>query len=241
MEQKQSQQLSNSNSAATPGGWVGRLLEKPLFWVFFVSLSFGIPIYRSVTIPQKAPLPVLAKIPDFQLSTQDNKVVGLKDFLGSVLIVNFIFTSCPNTCPLLTQQMKKIEDRVSSARTNVKLVSISVDPQTDTPTVLKAYGEKYRADFKQWTFLTGPLKDIEKVVVEGFKIGLDRQVAPTTTATTTTSTATTLMDITHGEHFVIVDQAGQIRAFVRADNNDQINEIVRKVAILMNTPPPRAR
>jgi len=221
----------NSKNARGPGGRFGKLVESPLFWVIFVALSFGVPIYRSLTIPKKAPLPVLGTLPNFELQNQEGRTVKFRDYQGAVKVVNFIFTSCPNSCPLLTQQMKKIQERMSSARTNVHLMSISVDPETDTPAVLKEYGAKYNADFKQWSFLTGQLESIEKVVVGGFKIAMAKEKPAKPDATST------LMDITHGEHFVIVDQLGQIRAYTRADNNEQINEIVRKVAILMNSSP----
>lgn len=218
----------------------GRIFESPFFWGFFFLLAFGVPLYRSLIRPAPAVLPVLAKLPDFSLRDQDDQPVNLEKLRGSVLIVNFIYTSCPDTCPLLTQQMRKIQDRVKSAEQEIRLISISVDPKTDSPAALKKFSEPYRPHYRQWSFLTGDLIEVQKVVVDGFKIGLDRGAAPaahTASKMTESEAMSQMLEITHGEHFVIVDQIGQIRAYQRANNESDINELVRKVAVLVNTRP----
>ncbi len=219
-----------------------RILEKPLFWVVFVALAFGVPLYRSMI--RKAPdsLPILGQLQNFELTNQEGKRVSLaKNYLGTVMVVNFVFTSCPVTCPLLSAQMKKIQERVRRARGGIQLLSISVDPETDTPAVLKKYATRYGADPIVWSFLTGPLEQIQDVVVKSFKVALDFSSKTGKGLPANTEAPSELMDITHGEHFVIVDQAGQIRDYQRANNDSEINEIVRKVAILMNSNPASQR
>ena len=204
-----------------------RMIESPLFWMLFVTLAFGIPLYQSFKRPQPAQPAVLSQLSDFELTNQDGRTVKAEDLKGSVLVVNFIFTSCADTCPRLTAQMAKIQSRLMGVGPAIRLLSISVDPRTDTPAVLKEYGERYHADFKIWQFLTGPLESIQKVVVEGFKIAAVQEK----------SQMTNLMEITHGEHFVIVDQLGQIRSYLQGSNDAEINQIVRTVAILANSNP----
>lgn len=241
--QNETESKTKLNSARGRG--LSRIFESPFFWSLFIALAFGVPLYRSLIRPTPAVLPVLAKLPAFTLQDQDNQVVNLEKLRGSVLIVNFIYTSCPDTCPLLTQQMRKIQDRVKSAEQEIRLLSISVDPKTDTPAVLKKFAEPYRPHYRQWSFLTGDLNEVQRVVVDGFKIGLDREAAPAKPAAqmTESDAMSQMLEITHGEHFVIVDQIGQIRAYQRANNESDINELVRKVAILVNTRPlaPAAR
>ena len=192
--------------------------------MLFVVFAFGLPIFRSVTRDAPKPLPVLAQVGDFTLTNQDGKVAHWSDYRGSVLVVNFIFTTCPNICPLMSMQMAKLQSRLIRSYPAIRLVSISVDPSTDTPDVLKAYGEKYRAEPRLWTFLTGPLDEIQKVVVKGFQMSRVVDGAD----------ESNLMSITHGENFIIVDQLGQIRAYRQANNEQDLNSIMRDVAFLAN-------
>jgi protein SCO1/2 len=226
------------------------IFEKPLVWIAIVLVLFAIPLYFSFTRPQPEIPPVLGEIPNFKLTNQDGREVTYNsEFRGSVLLVNFIFTTCPDVCPLLTKQMEKIQSRLQSAAPIIRLVSISVDPETDTPEVLKAYGEKYGARFKSWSFLTGDLMQIYDTVVGGFKVAMDNpKVDPSKKPQPVVADAQgnppskddmtyDLIEITHGEHFVMVDQAGQIRAYMQAHNDEQINQIVRTLGILANTNP----
>jgi protein SCO1/2 len=211
----------------------GGIIESPFFWIFFVALAFGVPLFRSLSQKQPEIPPVLGQVENFSLVNQNNKSVQFTDFAGSVVVANFIFTSCPDTCPMLTKQMAKLQSRLMGVGPAVKLLSISVDPKTDTPDVLKAYAEKYKADHKIWHFLTGPMDNIQKAVVDGFKVAFENPGAQNPAEK---GAELTLMEITHGEHFVIVDQKGQIRAYKHARTTEELNEIVRLVAILANLP-----
>jgi protein SCO1/2 len=97
--------------------------------------------------------------------------------------------------------MSEVQDHYSK-EADVRLVSFSVDPGTDTPPVLAAYGARFGADPARWFFLTGPMDTVKSVVVDSFKMVLERIESPTEPAT-----------ILHGERFVVVDRLGRIRAY----------------------------
>lgn len=208
----------------------GRVLKNPVLWLFLVAIAVALPLARSFLQPKVELPPVLYQLPDFNLTDQEGHPTTLKSFQGSVLVANFIFTSCQGACPLLTAQMAKVQSHIAGLSAAIRLVSISVDPENDTPKVLKAYGEKYKADFKTWSFLTGSIGDIKTVVVDGFKLALERSGK-------SSDASVEFSDITHGEYFVIVDQLGRIRAFKPATNNQEINNIIQTVAIVANTNP----
>jgi protein SCO1/2 len=110
-------------------------------------------------------LPTIGPAPDFALTSQDNQPVTLQDFRGKVVAVTFIYTSCPDTCPLLTMKMAQVQDDLGPRfGTKVAFVSITVDPERDTPEALKDYAEAFDADPAGWAFLTGPPAVIRDVV-----------------------------------------------------------------------------
>jgi protein SCO1/2 len=109
-------------------------------------------------------LPKIKPAPEFTLTNQDGKRLTFKDLRGKVLAVTFIFASCADTCPLLTAKMVDIQNRLGSEfGPRVYFVSITVDPQHDTPDVLKRYAEAYKANLAGWTFLTGTPAEIQDV------------------------------------------------------------------------------
>lgn len=111
-----------------------------------------------------ARLPVIGPAPDFALTSQDGAAVSLADFRGRAVAVTFIFTTCADTCPLLTAKMAGVQDALGGAfGTTVAFVSITVDPAHDTPAVLKSYAADFGADPAGWTFLTGPEAAIRDV------------------------------------------------------------------------------
>jgi protein SCO1/2 len=102
--------------------------------------------------------------PEFTLTTQDRKRLALKDLRGKVLAITFIFASCVDTCPLLTAKMAGIQNRLGSDfGPRVFFVSITVDPERDTPAVLKRYADAHNANPVSWAFLTGTQAEIRAV------------------------------------------------------------------------------
>jgi protein SCO1 len=101
-------------------------------------------------------LPTLAAAPEFALTSQDGGEVTLASLRGKVIAVTFIYTSCPDVCPLLTDKMARIQDELGSDfGSKVAFVSITTDPERDTPEVLKEYAEAFEANLAGWSFLTG--------------------------------------------------------------------------------------
>jgi protein SCO1 len=111
-------------------------------------------------VPQQAfqqqPLPKIAPAPEFSLTSQDGRQVTLADFRGRVVAVTFIYTSCTTTCPVLTPTMSFVQDQLGpNFGTKIAFVSITVDPERDTPEVLKEYAQAFGANLAGWAFLTG--------------------------------------------------------------------------------------
>ncbi|MCE9519645.1 MAG: SCO family protein, partial [Verrucomicrobia bacterium] len=103
---------------------------------------------------------VIGTVPDFQFTTQDGSMLSKADLLGKVWVVDFFFTRCPGPCPVMSSRMAEISKELKKAR-DVRLVSVSIDPENDTPSVLSAYAKRLNADPSRWSFLTGPKKEID--------------------------------------------------------------------------------
>jgi protein SCO1/2 len=106
---------------------------------------------------QNQRLPKIAPAPGFTLTSQDGAQVSLANLRGKVVAVTFIFTLCTATCPVLTPMMSLVQDRLGPDFGNkIVFASITVDPERDTPEMLKLYAQMYGADVAGWSFLTGP-------------------------------------------------------------------------------------
>jgi protein SCO1/2 len=158
------------------------------------------------------PPPVLSQIQAFSLVERSGKTVTLSDLAGDVWVADFIYTSCQTACPMLTSRMGTVQDFVRTRDTkaggdaHIRLVSFSVDPQTDTPDRLAAYATKWNADPRIWLWLTGSIAEMNRAVTEGLKIPFGKG-AGTTDA----------FDVMHGEKLVLVDRRGRIRGYYDAD------------------------
>ncbi|WP_339228957.1 SCO family protein [Oceanobacillus sp. FSL K6-2867] len=110
------------------------------------------------------------KVDDFHFTTQDNESLSLKDLEGKWWIADFIFTNCTTVCLPMTANMAELQSRINAQNLDVQLVSFSVDPDYDTPEVLKEYGNSYQADFENWSFLTGyDFQTIKELSIKSFK------------------------------------------------------------------------
>lgn len=144
-------------------------------------------------------LPVYAQVPDFTLTSQSGEQVGLADLRGGVWVVDFIFTTCTGPCPELTLRMRSLQNTLIETGRNVKCVSITVDPQTDTPAVLSRYAAKNHANPKYWWFLTDKSESkVHHLVQKGFL----QAVTPSVDG----------LPLIHSTRFVLIDAQGRIRA-----------------------------
>jgi protein SCO1/2 len=110
------------------------------------------------------PLPVIGPAPPFALTSQDGAPVSLASLRGKVVAVTFIYTGCPDICPLLTQKMVDVQDALGQEfGAKVAFVSITLDPEHDTPEVLKDYAQFWGANPEGWSFLTGSLDAVRDV------------------------------------------------------------------------------
>ncbi|MGD8860415.1 MAG: SCO family protein [Myxococcales bacterium] len=154
------------------------------------------------------PLPRIAQVPAFELDDQDAEAITAESLRGKVWVANFMFTSCPDVCPLLTAKMLHLRTELRPVRDAMRFVSFSVDPDTDTPQVLRKYAEEQGANQPDWRFLTGPLDRVKDVIVGGFKQNMQQQPAEPGEPP----------NIMHGSHFVLVDRELTIRGFYRSDD-----------------------
>ena len=119
-----------------------------------------LPVYAAGGDPA---LPVIGPAPPFALTSQDGKPVALADLRGKVVAVAFIYTECPDICPMLTQKMVQVQDELAADfGTKIAFVSISLDPEHDTPAVLKDYAQFWAAK-PGWVFLTGSPEAVRDV------------------------------------------------------------------------------
>jgi len=159
---------------------------------------------------QKA-LPVIDQVADFTLTNQDGNVTTLADLSNQVWIADIIFTRCAGSCPIMSTQMKSLQDALPS-NSRAKLVTLTTDPDYDTPSILKRYGERYGADFQRWTFLTGAKGELAGLAAGSLKLG-SRPVPP--------PDRTNSVDLfVHSTIFVVVDKQARLRGSFQTEGQD---------------------
>jgi len=159
-------------------------------------------------------LPIISTLPEFSLTSDKAVPLGNADLAGKIWIADFIFTSCGGPCPAMTRSMASVADKLA-LYPDVRFVSISVDPETDTPEVLARYGETFGADPERWDFLTGTPEAIQKIAVEGFKVGSVED------------------PVIHSTKFCLVDRSGQIRGYYTGTDEAEIEELIAAVHQLL--------
>jgi protein SCO1 len=163
-------------------------------------------------------------VPPFSLTERDGRRISLLDLKGNVWIVNFIYTNCPDTCPVQSAQMRQIQKDFNNEK-DLRLVSITVDPARDTPEVLSEYARRFSADPARWFFLTGEKETIYKFAESGFRLGameLPHEKRPESGATHT-----------HSPRFVLVDRDAQIRGYYVSTDAEAMKRLGRDLKILL--------
>ena len=167
---------------------------------------------------QVASLPVLFQVPAFALVDQSGMVVGSEDLAGSTYVANLFFTSCPSVCPGHMASLATLQGQLQASGSPVAIVSISVDPATDTPERLAAYGRRFGADPSRWHLLTGEEASVRALVEGGLHsaMGSPRPLAGESHAghDPLLPPGEPVYEISHAAHFLVVDGAGMVRALV---------------------------
>jgi cytochrome oxidase Cu insertion factor (SCO1/SenC/PrrC family) len=144
--------------------WIGFLLFFALF-----ALAFLLWLMRAAQNFGEVPLRVIGPVADFALTNQDGKLTTLADLTNHVWVADIIFTRCAGPCPRMTAQMRSLQNSLPK-ESSAKLVTLTTDPDFDTPAVLKKYGERFGANFSRWTFLTGTKAEIAALAGDSLKL-----------------------------------------------------------------------
>ena len=164
-------------------------------------------------------------VPEFSFTERDGRRITLAELKGKVWIVNFIYTNCPDTCPIQSAQMRQLQEDFLNEK-DLRLVSVTVDPTRDSPQVLSEYAKRFSADPTRWFFLTGQKAKIYKFAQDGFRLGaaeLPHEKWPESGATHT-----------HSPRFVLVDRDAQIRGYYLSTDSDAMKRLRRDLIILLH-------
>lgn len=158
-------------------------------------------------------------VPEFTLANQDGKNFGSADLRGKIWIADFIYTTCPGPCPMISNRMSELQEPLKN--TDVHLISFSVDPAKDTPQVLRGYAEKLGAEQGRWDFLTGPQSTIYNLSRDGFKLAVGEEKGVPI----------------HSTRMILVDRHGTIRGYYDAAEADAVTKLVADTTHLLREQP----
>ncbi len=180
--------------------------------------AISLPASKPAFIPPDHP----RSLTDFNLIDSSGHAVTRADLNGKILVVDFLFTSCSLTCPIVNTQMAQIQ-QLTTNQPDIKLVSITVDPRDDTPTVLQKYGARFGADTNRWLFLTGQKTALYNLIGKSFL-------------------AQDLNDpfnnmpgnFSHTERIAVMDAQGNLRGYFDGLNQNTADAVVEEIAKLRN-------
>jgi len=202
------------------------------FWIWMKNRVERLPFYTKTQEGVLEGLGHFGQVPDFSLIERSGRNLGLADLQGKVWIANFIYTHCSDSCPLQSARMAELQKDLSeekepvlSLSKDVRLVSISVDPERDTPEVLSEYAKRYGADPSRWFFLTGEKEAIYHLAQGGFHLSAVEVPSEEQDA----SGATYI----HSSRFVLVDRQGQIRGYYHSTDSEALRRLLRDVRTLL--------
>jgi protein SCO1/2 len=172
--------------------------------ISFVILLFGIwAVPKIVDSLSPRELAVIGTVPDFEFTDQNGKTITNKEYAGKVYVAEFFFTSCPTICPVMNQNMVKVQNEFYG-NPNLGIASFSINPEYDSPTVLKEYADRYGVTNPNWHFLTGKREQIHQLANAGFNLYVGEA-------------AQDVGGFEHSGMFALIDREDKIRS--RYDDN----------------------
>ncbi|RKQ18327.1 SCO family protein [Oceanobacillus bengalensis] len=157
----------------------------------------------------------------FEFTTQDQETLSLEELKGEWWIADFIFTNCTTVCLPMTSNMSKLQDKMKEENLDAQLISFSVDPEYDTPEVLKEYAESYQADLENWAFLTGyDFQTIKELSVNSFMSALEKPPEGSN-------------QVMHGTRFYLVNPEGEVVKNYKGVEIESIEQIINDLKIVL--------
>lgn len=153
-------------------------------------------------------------LPNFKLQSSLGNTVELASLKDKVWVADFIFTGCQDFCPVLTQKMRTLHDEFKD-RDDLRFVSFTVDPENDSPAVLRQYQGKQRADSSRWYFLTGKMEDIKSLLINGFKLGTPDEPR------------------FHTSRFVLLNGVGEIQGYYDSESEGDMQKLKADIRRLL--------
>jgi cytochrome oxidase Cu insertion factor (SCO1/SenC/PrrC family) len=201
---------------------------------FSLALFFGLMMVAlqrpTSAVDPDAQTPVIRpdyprKLVDFSLIDQSGHSFGRKDLNGKIVVVNFVFTSCSAVCPYVNAQMEKVQ-RLTAGQSDIKLLSLTMDPIDDTPQVLASYGLTFGQDPLRWSFLTGDQSEMRRLVGASF-------LPPDTTGQFGYMPG----NFAHTQRIALLDKDGHLVEYFDGLNQNAGESVVKEIAKLRESSP----
>lgn len=186
----------------------------------------ALPIYGDYDITfhkvngKDVPDTIFPKIPDFKYLNQDSTWIEKSDFHDKLLIVDFMFTHCPDICPTMTNNMKKLNLATNDLKDHLQFLSFSIDPKRDTPSRFKEYIKEHGIKATNWQFLTGDEAATFDLAMDFFKVGVEKSDDPSE-------------GLLHSDHLVLVDTKGYVRGLYSGTQMSYIHQMEKDIRKLL--------
>lgn len=194
------------------------------------ALWLSAPWLAALSCRQPAePLPELGQVGAFSLLDQTGQTFSEQRLAGTPWVAAFMFTRCPTVCPMMTTRMQRVQALAGQRGVDLRLLSFSVDPEHDTPRVLREYAKTRGIDTSNWWLVTGDSRVVRETAERGFKIGVEGSADPSAQH----------YGITHGTHLVLLDKSRTIRGYYQSSDEERVEALLRDAARLARAAAPR--
>lgn len=180
-------------------------------------MDYKIPILFLVIVLfscSREPLPILGEIPSFELIDNYGEPFTEENIEGKIWVADLIFTTCAGPCPIMSTEMRSVHE-IYLENENIRMVTITVNPDYDTPEVLTEYGKRYNADFTKWHFLTGVYEKIQNLIANGFKMGDLEEI------------------VFHSTRFALIDPDMNIRGYYMGTESEDVKKLMGDIKKLI--------
>ncbi len=207
-----------ATAARLTGSWV--------FWLVFCTLAIALPLGTTMLRDTPAKVPVLSAVANFRLIDQHGNAFGSPELKHRVWVASMNCLDCPYGSAEFAERLYDVQHRTRKVGSAFHLVTISLEPEEDTPAELLAFAEKHRASRGRWSFLTGDPEAVRTAITEIFGV-----VQPRGKAGTPRHKA---FDSTRSYYLALVDQKAQVRGYYDSREDSEIDALLKDISLIVN-------